>query len=241
MWSPKYEIFHHILQSAINDISGIIVHPIFLKQSLFERKTTGDTHFFTGNSIKMRILLAALEKHANEYIILSDADICVFDDDNTLVSYMKSYEKNEITCMREAYDNPSYNIGVIFIHSTNKTIAFIKRIICRIEMENGHDQGIFNEEIKHFSGEHGSFSIPDVIQSNMIEISKNENHRIIQCLSSGNTYEDNLTEKILTIIFYYDISNLLHFLPIPVIYKLIPYLSEMSTFRDLYNTLCKYI
>jgi hypothetical protein len=204
IWSPRYEIFHRVLQDCVKDISGIQMNPIFLPQSYFQKKVEG--HHFTGNSTKFRITLSALDKHPGEYIIMSDTDLIVFNEMGGFDTYLDSYKSNDMTFMLDNYGSDVYNIGFCLIKSTPKTIEFVKHIIHRIDTENGHDQCIVNEELKKYSGPYGYFSTPDVVQSNMVSLVDNYPHRIIQCLTSVEDPDDLMVEKLRTIAMYFDIE-----------------------------------
>jgi hypothetical protein len=214
IWSPRYEIFHHILRHCIKDISGIEVHPQFLPQSYFQRKAEG--HHFTGNSTKLRLTLSALVKHPGETIIVSDVDLIVFDENNDFASYLSKYDMNDMTFMLDNYESEVYNIGFSLIKSTPNTINFVKNIVKRIDSENGHDQTIVNEELKNYTGPYGFFSIPEVVQSNMVNVADFLPHRIIQCLSSREDSDEIIAEKIISISMYFDISQYRHLLSQPI-------------------------
>ena len=185
------------------------MNPIFLPQSYFQKKAEG--HHFTGNSTKFRIALSALEKHPGEYIIISDTDLLVSNEMGEFDTYLDSYKSNDMTFMLDHYGSDIHNIGFCLIKSTSKTIDFVKHVIHRIDTENGHDQYIVNEELKHYSGPYGHFSTPDMVQSNMVE-DINQPYRVIQCLTSLEDPDELFVEKLLTISLYFDIEPLRYLL-----------------------------
>jgi hypothetical protein len=223
LWSPKYEIFHTILQSCIQDTSGIDLHPIFLPQSVFEPKLAlkKDEHWFRGNAIKYRLLVSILTKHPGEYIVFSDADLLVFDEDKTLSDYLKQYEENDITFMRENPDSMYLNIGCMLIKSSPYTVSFFNSLIALTETSGEVDQTVLNREIQRFEGKTGCFSIPDVVQSNSVNVNTDTCHRIIQCLNSNGDYETILFEKLITVCLFLDITPFKHVLPETVVKMLI--------------------
>jgi hypothetical protein len=226
IWSPKYEIFHQILSSSLVDTSGIILHPIFAKQSYFT-PTSKDGHFFSGLTIKQFVIEKALHEHKGEYVIVSDADLIILQKDK-IADYLKDYEKNEITCMKDTVETDTYNMGFMFLKSTDSTAAFFNKITQRIKGENGHDQMILNEELPSFSGPHGLFSIPEFIQSNMhTEIA--DETMLIQCLCTvGSTSDHILAEKLLSISFLLDITEFKQYISNSVVNILINYTKELD-------------
>jgi len=226
IWSPKYEVFHQILSSSLVDTSGIILHPIFAKQSYFT-PTSKDGHFFSGLTIKQFVIEKALREHKGEYVIVSDADLIVLQKDK-IADYLKDYETNEITCMKDNLENNTYNMGFMFLKSTDSTADFFSRITERIKTENGHDQVILNEELSSFPGPHGLFSIPEFIQSNMRE----EMHDVtllVQCLCKVGVSSDYiLAEKLLSISFLLDITEFKQYIPHSVVNILIKYTQQFD-------------
>lgn len=208
VWSPRYSLFHHTLFGQIGKLEGFDVKPVFFEQHIFTRKEGADgKHFLTGIGIKIYVLLKNLQANPGKYHVFSDVDILCLKDN--LSALLKQYEKNDITCMRERFDTEEYNIGFMFVKSTAGTIELFSRVLERIRAENKLDQDVFNEEIKQFSGSHGHFSIPEFIQSNMMEeLCREEDYAIIQCLSSEMNPEKMLIEKIATLTNFFDITAL---------------------------------
>lgn len=213
VWSPRYRIFHEILQFATRDISGVTLNPIQVPQSIFERKLQDPSkHFLTGIGIKIHCLIKILESKKDEFIIFSDVDLIA--PDTKLAEKLKEYEVNDITAMVEDVNSPElYNIGFMLIKNTPEVLIFFKSVLHRIQKDGLLDQDAFNEEIKSFSGKHAHFSMKDFIQSNMFrkDIWDTGNYSIVQCLSSDtSTYQNTMVGKLLTIIYYYDIRPILH-------------------------------
>ena len=215
VWSPRYRIFHEILLNSTADISGIEMKPQFVPQSIFEKKNDGK-HFLTGIGIKIHVLIKILESHPDTFVIFSDVDLIVPKKD--LAEKLKVYETNDITCMCERKDSKEYNIGFMLVKSTPSVIQFLTRVLQQIRTNNMLDQDAFNEEIKSFEGKHGMFDTKDFIQSNMIrkDIWDSGNYSVIQCLASNSTWTDMISEKLHTIIYFYDIRHFLDIIDIEV-------------------------
>jgi hypothetical protein len=225
VWSPRYRIFHEVLQFAVNDISGVSVRPLCMPQNIFDRKIEdASRHFLTGIGIKIYCLLKTLQTHTDEYIIFSDVDLIV--PDKKLSEKLKVYETNDITAMREKKDGDEYNIGFMLIKNTPAVKEFFQTVLQRIQKEQQLDQDIFNQEIKQFRGTHGFFDVKDFIQSNMIrkDIWDSGNYSVIQCLSSEQTSKEVMLGKLATIIYFYNITHLLQFVDRDIIKSLQDYL-----------------
>jgi hypothetical protein len=230
VWSPRYRVFHEVLQFGLRDISGFSMRPICIPQQFFDRKVE-DTqqHFLTGIGIKIYCLLKSLQGlPANEFMIFSDVDLLVLDKE--LSSKLNTYETNDITAMREKKGVDEYNIGFMLIKNTVEVKQFFEKVMQRIHKELKLDQDIFNEEIKQFSGTHGFFDTKDFIQSNMIrkDIWDSGNYSVIQCLSSEQTPKEVILGKLATIVYFYNIEPLLQFVDLNILKDLREYLQYQN-------------
>lgn len=217
VWSPKYEVFHRLLFSMLHTAPEFDVHPVFMPQSIFERKEGVDgNHFLTGIGIKIHVLLEELKKRPGEFIIFSDCDLVVFPDG--LSEMLEKHEINDITCMSENADYTEHNIGFMLVKSTPQTIEFMETVLKRILKENLLDQTVFKEEIVHFQGTHGFFPLDRFLQSNMLSEKVLETPLLVlQCLCSEIDPIRILVEKLLTIDFFVDIKDFEQFIPQPVL------------------------
>lgn len=224
VWSPDYRIFHEVLKFGTHDISGILLNPVGVPQSIFNRKTDNSgNHFLTGIGIKIYTLVKSLQLHPDQHIIFSDVDLIVLD--KNIATKLKSYEVNDITAMREKKDGEEYNIGFMLVKSSPQVIDFFTKVLRRIHTEIKLDQDVFNEEIKNFQGTHGFFDTKDFIQSNMIrkDIWDTGNYAIIQCLSAVMSKREAILGKLATIVYFYNIKDLLHFLDKDIVLELREY------------------
>lgn len=223
IWSPRYRIFHEVLKFSTQDISGVSMRPLCMPQELFTPRVT-NKHFFTGIGIKIYCLIKSLKAHANQHIIFSDVDIIV--PDKYLAQKLKAYEENDVTAMLDRSDSDDYNIGFMLVKSTPEVIAFFEKVLKRLHTEVKLDQDIFNEEIKTVSFKHGMFDKKDFIQSNMIrkDIWDTGNYSVIQCLYSGESANDVMCGKLLTVVYFYNIIHLLEFVDREVVKDLQDYL-----------------
>jgi hypothetical protein len=230
IWSPRYELFYHLLASALTECSGIEFHPQFVPQSVFSKANAiqeKEKHFFAGQAIKMDMMLYALQQHPGEHIVVSDVDILLFDTD--FAFYLESYKSFDITCMVDNLETKVDNIGLCFLKSTPEMIAFVEIIIKKIKEENAHDQTEWNALLPTWKGTHAQFSIPDCIQSNMYNHALKDKNRIIQCLAEcGRSSDDILCSKLMTVAFFYkDLDDARDFIPEPVQKKLIHNIQQL--------------
>jgi hypothetical protein len=211
IFSPKYEIFHHILSSSIGPTNDFIVKPIFLPQEAFSNTySVSGKHFFAGNVLKIDSMIKALEHHPGEHVIVSDVDI-IANHTSLLRKYLEDYKENDMTFSRDTIETNS-NIGFAFIKSTPETIAFFKTVYDIIKKTNGQDQIIVNELLPTFSGRHGFYKFDKITQTNK-HILKDQYYILQLLCSNTETYEKNLFEKLVSVVKVLDITDLLHLIP----------------------------
>ena len=130
--------------------------------------------------------------------------------------------------MKDTVDTDTYNMGFMFLKSTESTADFFSNITRRIKEENGHDQMILNKELSSFPGSHGLFSLPEFVQSNMREEIVDETI-LIQCLCTVGAASDHiLAEKILSISFLLDITEFKQYIPNSIVNILINYTRQFD-------------
>jgi hypothetical protein len=228
VWSPRYEIFHRTLSQQLYDISGIKVKPLFVEQSVFTRKQKEGEHFFTGIGIKIYAIIKILKEVPGKFIVFSDVDLVVLNTDMPFI--MEPYKVNDITCMRDSFSKEEYNIGCMLIKSTPETISLFERTLEVIHTENLLDQLAFNREIANFKGTHAYFSTKQFLQSNMIHEEEDESqYRVIQCLCEGhNTAIEVMTEKIITLADFLDITSIKDIIPTETYHSLKDYAKRIN-------------
>jgi hypothetical protein len=212
VYSPKYEIFHHILRSSIGPTNDFIINPVFVPQEAFSNtySMSGD-HFFSGNTVKVDCIVKALKNHPGEHILVTDVDV-IADNISEFRIYLESYLHNDITFMADKPIEKTINLGFAFIKSTPDTIALFETAVQQIKSTGGLDQPIVRELLPSFEGQHDVFSLPEVSPSNLYRVGSK--CYIIQTLcSNAETYEKNLFEKLASVVKILDITDLLHLIP----------------------------
>lgn len=211
IWSPKYEIFHGIMQSCIIKNKGFELNPIFVPQEIFSNTYQSNTdHFLCGNNIQMECTAEALKLHPNEHIIFSDVDLIV----NTkhiekLYDYMQTYKKFDMVFMKDNFIDDTRNIGLCLIKSTPETIVFFKNVSKEIIRSNSQNQKIVNDFLPSFTGTHSIFSFPEIIQSNMAT-NETLDFYVLQMLCSQKTADENIGEKLASAAKFINIKEGLH-------------------------------
>jgi hypothetical protein len=229
VYSPKYEIFHQLIYNSIGDCSGFVLHPCFFPQSAFSNLYASETtHFLSGSYIKFNVQLDAMKKHMGEYIVFSDADICVLQT-TALRDYLTRYMNYDIVYMSDNLENTIYNIGFGLIKCTQSTIDFFTTVRDTIASSGRLDQTIVNELLAEYPElSVGMFSTPEMIQSNMYPVfrKEEENMYVVQMLCSGTSFEHNYLEKLLTASVFYDLRDLEQLIPVCIWNSLIKYLQD---------------
>jgi len=191
------------------------MRPVFVSQEAFSNTYNSDlSHFFSGNTIKIRCIIDTLKVNPDSHIVISDCDLIV-SHSLQLRTYLEFYMTNDITFMQDNVHDTTMNVGFGLIRSTPQTIRFFEDVLAEIIQTNGQDQTIVNSLILSFTGSYGRFSIPEIIQSNMYDLSNGlNNFYVLQLLCSNqNTYEKNLFEKLITAALLLDISDLYSLIP----------------------------
>jgi hypothetical protein len=209
VYSPKYEIFHHIIRCNFKEGYGLDMQGLFVPQEVFSNiyKRNGQ-HFFAGITIKIELLIQCLELHQGEHIIFSDADIIV-NKIAKLAEYLQSYKQYDMTFMKDNFNDETRNIGFSLIKSTPETINFFKKVYEEIKKTQNQDQSIINNLLPTFTGSHTMFSVPEIIQSNMIYYGQSDFY-ILQLLCSHNSSDINIGEKLVTASKFINIKSQIH-------------------------------
>lgn len=215
--------------------------PQWFPQSAFDRIVNkSDEHFFAGNAIKFRMILEKMKTEIpiDSFFILSDADVLVFDPDrfhtlctsynsSTSASASTSTSTYDLVAMIDNLENMSYlNIGLLLAKNTPKMYDFFQSIAETIESTGGQDQRILNEKIVHSGLNYTTFSLFDVIQSNMKDEYRKNTFCIMQLLCTNQDYERNVFEKLLSALNFFDICPVLQFVPHNVRVGLVDYCLE---------------
>lgn len=215
VYSPKYEIFHHILSSCIEPNSGFHLYPVFVPQEAFSNTyTKGQTHFLDGNTLKLELIINALKTNPGEHIIVSDADTLANNSSN-FRTYLESYIEYDIVFAKDIVSN-TRAMGFGFIKSSPITIQFFETVMADVKKTGDNDMNILNKLLPGFLGKETVFSYPEVTQTNAFDITKD--YYILQLLCSNHeTYEKNLFEKLISVAKVLDIREILPLVPADVL------------------------
>jgi hypothetical protein len=215
VWSPKYEIFHHILKSSFAGSPHFQVHDVFVPQEVFDASSykEGATHFLDGNSVKYQILVNILEKHPGETIVFSDADT-VIENPEELRTYLETFIHYDIVYARSTDANETeLSAGFGMFRSSPQLIDFVKSLMHDIHETKMNDMEILNKKIHTFAGTHSLFQFPQIIQTQHYQIFKGQ-YLAIQITCSNHSSSDmNLFEKLVSVASLLDISDLVPLIP----------------------------
>ncbi len=173
-----------------------------------------------------------LKAHPGEYVVFSDVDLVV-DRLPELRLWLEQYKQNDMTFMRDNFENDIHNIGFSLIHSNEQTIAFWEKVVKDIQESGDPDQDVVNRNFSTFHGKVGMFETPYVSQSTMFThqmVRDQVPFYVIQMLCSNHAlYEQNLYEKLASAIQFVDMSAVVHFIPEVVLDAL----NELARQKDL--------
>ena len=237
VYSPKYEIFHHMLMSSIGPTDDFLIRPVFVPQTAFTNTySISGEHFFSGNTVKVDCIVKALKLHPGEHILVTDVDI-IANNISEFRTYLELYLHNDMTFMVDDFNDKTINLGFAFIKSTPDSISLFETALDQIQSTNGLDQPIVRELLPSFKGLCNVFSLPEVSPSNYYI--NGTKYYIIQILCSNHkTYEMNLFEKLISAARLLDITSVIHLIPVDVkdvlhiyfkIYYPSHYLAESNT------------
>lgn len=214
MWTPKYEIFHRLIQESMDRFPRLRAdfcdRPIFYEQALFNKKLSTDAgvHAFLNSNLKVDLMIQCIEQNWGNYFIFSDADIFIGSAKvkEMCVPFMElGYDS--VFMAENSYDS-EVNIGFILTKANEATLALWKNIQHTINQHGGHDQSIMNNILREgWSGKWCTFDINDVVSN---KTSRHNDFIIFQFLSSCNGYEYDMTEKLYTISKLYNIDHHYH-------------------------------
>ncbi len=215
IWSPKYEAFHHLLMNCVMDCSGFVMRPQWFPQSAFTKPVgSEDCHFFAGNTLKFKRILEKMsspEIPENTRFILSDADLLVFD--AIRFHALCTSATDDVICMLDNLDSPDLNLGLMLCRNTPALRAYFSELVSRIEATGSQDQLLVNTTIKASGLTYSTFPTHDVIQSNMRGEVAKQTFCVLQMLCSNGPYEQNMFEKLLTAVHYFDLTMVIRFIP----------------------------
>ncbi len=205
IWSPKYEIFHHILYSELLKCPHFNVKPIFKPQEAFANTYKMSNHFLSGNTVKEEVLLEILEsKSENEYFIFSDVDMVVRDPAK-LYELIESSKTHDLVYSLEAGEKLFYNVGFGLIKRTAKNLELFRKTIEGINSSDKPDGDWINKLIHEMDISVTAFPVSKVSQSNMGNYINN--CYIFQILCGNGTYISNMVEKMITLSYCYDLRQ----------------------------------
>lgn len=203
MWSPRYEVFHRVLQTQFHESTELSHHfsdrPLFFEQSFFSKELTEEKgiHPFVGSSVKIELVLQALENNRGNYILFTDVDIIVLKEE-MLFEKLKPYMDNDYDMVYLSEDKAmsSANIGFCFLFANDRVIDFWKQVK-QAMTSSSHDQGVVNSLLPSFQGSWCLFDEQDFLLSNRLPKNSDTGDAVIlQVLSEIGNRDIELLQKI---------------------------------------------
>jgi hypothetical protein len=217
MWSPKFEVFHRIIQDTFRD-KDVQLHPIYLDQSCFDKelyKAKGQ-HHWSGCVLKLDLLLERmrLTEHKDQYIVFSDADIYARPGIGAkLNEYIK--DGKDMYFLQETFEAKSANIGLNLLKCTEEVRRFWEGVRDEVLREGTHDQTVTNQHLAKTSLSWGYLD-QTCMNSNMINHSNVHTFLYCQMLCSCRGYEPDMAEKLFSYLNFFSLEPYLPFID-PVI------------------------
>lgn len=214
MWSPKFEVFHRIIQSTFTD-KDVQLHPIYLDQSHFDKelyKAKGQ-HHWSGCVLKLDLLLERmrLTEHKGQYIVFSDADIYarpgIADKLNESIK-----EGKDMYFLQETFTDARANIGLNLLKCTEEVCKFWEGVRAEVLREGTHDQLVTNQHLVKTSL---SWKLLDqtCLNSNMVNHTNKDTFLYCQMLCSCRGYEPDMAEKLFGYLHFFSLEPYLAFIP----------------------------
>jgi hypothetical protein len=177
IWTPKYEVFHVILQDSLKLYTDVIEpRPIFISQEDFDNSLK-EANGFGGWFLKIDKILELLHiLPTNSYFIFSDADMYFFPD-KELKMLFDLYIKATIDFvgMRESNNQNITNIGFLLMRVCDEVRNLFINTHTIYENNKGiSDQHLVNLSLKTFEGSAAHFPTVFVLTSStMCEVCEN--------------------------------------------------------------------
>jgi hypothetical protein len=210
------------------DCSGFQLNPCFFPQSAFDRiKVNAGEHLFSGNALKFRMILNELNSLPEDHpFILSDADVYFTNAEKFHTLCEIEICKSSIVGMAEHIGNTDYvNVGILLCRNNKEVRDFFTFLAELIESSGLQDQALFNKHVREWVKTVSVFSTDDVIQTNMFNAS-DKNFCAIQFLSSCDSSEMNIYEKLISASYLIDLTSVLHLVPYQIQEALVLFCKE---------------
>lgn len=101
----------------------------------------------------------------------------------------------------------------MLLKNTPQLFDYFLQVAGTIESTGGQDQEIVNRTLPSSGLNYTTFSLEDALQSNMREELPKNTFCALQLLCSNRSYEENIYEKLLSALYFFDINPVLEFVP----------------------------
>jgi len=142
-YSQLYEYYYNHIYTNLNTIFDL--EPIKINDL---NNNSGHT-FFGGVSIKIELIIKKIKENMGNSIIFTDATIFINSNNvNELVNFFNIYINNDI-CFVDENGQGYYNIGIMLIKCSTKTLSFFENVLTELINIKGWDQAVINDHLKY--------------------------------------------------------------------------------------------
>lgn len=140
-YSPIYDYYNSHIN---NNIGGI-----FDVESMKIDDLNNHSHhtFFGGVSIKIELIIQKIKENFGDTILFTDATIFINSNNvRQLPDFLHTYINNDL-CFADNDGFGYYNIGVILIRCSIKTLCFFENVLADLVSNKGWDQDVINNHL----------------------------------------------------------------------------------------------
>jgi len=140
-YSQLYEYYNNHINknlSTIFDVEAVKIDDL--------KNNSGHT-FWGGVSIKIELIIQKIKENIGNSIIFTDATIFINSNNiNELDDFFNKYIDNDL-CFADNDGCGYYNIGIILIKCTTKTLSFFENVLNDLIHSKGWDQDVINKHL----------------------------------------------------------------------------------------------
>ena len=142
-YSPTYQFYHEHIQSCLKDHFEL---EAIQMEDIPESNPNG--HQFLGLTIKLELVLSAIQKYKGETIVFSDATIFInANKSSELKPYIEQYRDHDLVFINEFANG--LNIGLLTIQCSDLTLDFFTEVLHLMRTNQyQHDQVAINKLIE---------------------------------------------------------------------------------------------
>jgi hypothetical protein len=142
-YSQLYEYYYNHINKNLHgifDVEALKINDL--------NNNSGHT-FFGGVSIKIELLIQKIKENMGNTIIFTDATIFINSNNVCqLMDFFNIYTNNDL-CFANNHSVDQYNIGIILINCSEKTLHFFENVLVDLVNHKGWDQEVINKNLRN--------------------------------------------------------------------------------------------